>query len=72
MEQIPTQESIFKSAWAQLSKEEQEIITYIHFHYSGEGKEKLPGQDELERSAKEKLSIAGVAIENLGQYLERE
>jgi len=32
----------------------------------------LPNQDELIKNAREKLSSAGVDVEQLGQYLEAE
>ncbi len=72
MEKEPTQDlNIFESAWTRLSEDEKKAITYTHFHHSGEEEHKLPEQDELVESAKEKLSKAGVDIENLDQYLEK-
>lgn len=63
-------QSVFESAWKKLSDDEKKIITYIHFHFSGEDEHKLPNQDELEKSAKEKLLQDGIDVENLENYLE--
>ncbi len=60
----------FGEAYKNLTDEEKEVIKYVHFHFSGENEHKLPKQDELERSAKEKLEQAGIDTDNLGKYLE--
>ena len=73
MENEPTQDqSVFKFAWDQLTDEEKKIVKYIHFHFSEEDKHKLSNQDQLEKSAKEKLLKEGVDVENLDKYLEAE
>ena len=61
----------FKPAWSQLTVTEQRIIMYITFEFSGEDEHKLPNQDELEKSAKDKLSKAGIDVYKLREYLER-
>jgi len=76
---VPSQEDMdrfeedhkkFEEASKNLTDEEKNVINYIHFHFSGEDGHKLPKQDELEKSAKEKLSQAGIDTNNLGRYLE--
>ena len=65
-------QSSFESAWSKLSDDEKKIMTYVHYHFSGEEQHKLPNQDELEKSANKKLSQAGIDIKNLEKYLEKE
>jgi hypothetical protein len=60
----------FDEAFAQLTEEEKQMLLYVYFHFSGDVEHKLPKQDELEESAKEKLQKAGIDVNNLGQYLE--
>ena len=62
--------AIFKPVFDTLTDEEKKVMYYIHFFFSGDEEHKLTNQDELEKSLKEKLSKAGIDVENLGKYLE--
>jgi hypothetical protein len=59
----------FNSVWESLTKEEKKVLFYTELQWSGYQDEKLNNQDELLKSATEKLTKAGFNMDDLGALL---
>lgn len=62
-------EEEFKTVWEALTEEEKKVLMYAELEWSGYQDEKLNNQDELLKSATEKLTKAGFNMDDLGALL---
>ncbi|MFA7118218.1 MAG: hypothetical protein WC159_05525 [Sphaerochaetaceae bacterium] len=62
-------EEEFKTVWEALTEEEKKVLMYAELEWSGYEDEKLNNQDELLKSATEKLTKAGFNMDDLGALL---